>query len=315
MPDTTPPFPKFPKVFRLDANPVQRFIDQPVIIKEKLDGSQFSFGYISDHGLVCRSKNQVIHGDTVPLFSEAVRYVQSIEDTLRGLEDMVFYCEYLKKPRHNVLTYDRVPKNHLMLFGVSNDRGRDLSVSHHTLMNYAQELDIDYAPMAGGYEWEVNEPVPRPFTIDEVEKLLGTESYLGREIIEGVVMYHDREWYWSAADVTYPIVAVKVVRQEFRERHKNTWTGTHTVKGGWDVYKESFATPARWEKAVQHLRDDGRLEGEPRDIAALIKEVHRDITEECREDILADLWRMYSSELLKASTRGMPEWYREKIGK
>ena len=44
-------------------------------------------------------------------------------------------------------------------------------------------------------------------------------------------MYHDREWYWSAADVTYPIVAVKVVRQEFRERHKNTWTGTHTTQG------------------------------------------------------------------------------------
>ena len=181
MSDTTPPFPQFPKVFRLDANPVRRFIDQPVIIREKLDGSQFSFGYINGHGLVCRSKNQVIHGDTVPLFSEAVRYVQSIEDTLRGVEDMVFYCEYLKKPSHNVLTYDRVPKNHLMLFGVSNDCGHCLSVNENSLRHYAQELGVDHAPLLGDYRWEAGQPRPKPYSIDEVEKLLGTESYLGRE--------------------------------------------------------------------------------------------------------------------------------------
>ena len=31
---------------------------------------------------------------------------------------------------------------------------------------------------------------------------------------------------------------------------------------------QELTTPARWQKAVQHLREDGKLEGSPRDIVA-----------------------------------------------
>ena len=106
----------FPKIFTLGDRWTQGIYDGDVEVTEKVDGSQFAFGKV-DGKLFMRSKGkEIIIDNPEKMFSKAVDYVLSIEDRL--LENTVYYCEYLQKPKHNTLAYSRVPKNDLMLFGV-----------------------------------------------------------------------------------------------------------------------------------------------------------------------------------------------------
>jgi hypothetical protein len=61
------------------------------------------------------------------------------------------------------------------------------------------------------------------------------------------------------------------------------------------------------------LRENGELEHAPQDIASLIREVHRDIDEECYEEIAAVLYKWASKKIKRAAVRGMPEWYKEQL--
>lgn len=107
----------FPKIFAVGDRHIQKLFDGTVEITEKVDGSQFVFGKI-DGELMCRSKGANIVMDAPEkMFSEAVEYVKSIEEKIS--DGHVYYAEYLKKPRHNTLAYDRIPQNYLVLFGWS----------------------------------------------------------------------------------------------------------------------------------------------------------------------------------------------------
>ena len=66
-------------------------------------------------------------------------------------------------------------------------------------------------------------------------------------------------------------------------------------------------------KAIQHLRDEGNLACEPKDIGRLIQEVKRDISEEEINTIKSFLWREFGEELLRRSTAGLPEWYKQQL--
>ena len=72
------------------------------------------------------------------------------------------------------------------------------------------------------------------------------------------------------------------------------------------VIIERYKTPARWEKAIQHLRDDGTLTNSPRDIGLLIKEVRKDIQEECQSEIKEILFRWAWKQVCSKFTGGLP---------
>ena len=44
-------------------------------------------------------------------------------------------------------------------------------------------------------------------------------------------------------------------------------------------------TPARWNKAIQHLRERGLLEDSPRDIGLILREIPEDVLKEDAADI------------------------------
>ena len=67
-------------------------------------------------------------------------------------------------------------------------------------------------------------------------------------------------------------------------------------KTKWQMFCESFRAEARWAKSVQHLRDNGELENEPRDIGKLIKAIKDDITEEEKENIRKFLWKEFKEK-------------------
>jgi|WetSurSiteA1Bulk_404760.scaffolds.fasta_scaffold14510_2 hypothetical protein len=292
--------PAFPKIQTLGTKFVLDIFKDKVEITEKLDGSQFCFGYISGD-LLMRSRGKEIYlGNPDKMFVQAVDYVCSIKDRLP--HDIVFYCEYMQKPKHNTLNYGRVPKNHLMLFGMSTP-DQTFVQHHHILSVVANKLEIEVAPLLfyGNVEGEIQ---------DMLNKYLETESFCGSVKIEGVVIKNYDKSIWMG-DRFIPIMCGKFVSEAFKEKHSSTWKADHTSRGGYEGLKDSYRSEARWLKAIYASRDNGTLQMAPQDIGPLIKAIHEDITIEEKEAIKTELWALFYKEIMGASTRGFAEWYKE----
>lgn len=293
--------PAFPKIFNLGTDYIRDLFNEPVEISEKIDGSQFAFGRHPTEGLVMRSKGRRIFPEELSskdMFAVAVDYVQGLSLPV----GRYFYCEYLRKPKHNTLAYERTPENNLALFGVMDDSGKFES-SPERLSEWAGELQIDRVPILAVRK--VDSPA-------EIADFMQTESYLGGAQIEGVVLKnYARPFLLGGQPI--PLMAGKHVSEAFKEVHRKGWDKEHTGKGKWETFVESHRTEARWNKAIQHLRDAGELTNTPRDIGRLIAEVKRDITEEEQDAIKAFLWREFGSALLRRSVAGFPEFYKAQL--
>jgi len=288
----------YPKIFAIGTDYISDIFKDPVEITEKIDGSQFAFGKINDEVFI-RSKGAMLYFENhQKMFSPAISYIDMIRDRLPS--GIVFYAEYLQKPKHNTLKYDRIPKNHLILFGA---------------MHISQKMVMDTAEYAERFEIE-RVPVIYYGKIENVAELTGMlekESILGGITIEGIVVKNfNRPFLLGGQPIS--IMAGKFVSESFKEVHRERWGEEEKTKGRMEIFMESFRTEARWEKAVQHLSERGELENEPRDIGKLFKEVHTDIEAEEAAAVKEWLWREFKGQLMRKATAGMPEWYKMKLG-
>lgn len=293
----------FPKIFQVGTRYVQNIFEDNVIIEEKIDGSQFSF-FIKDGELICRSKGKIQEiGCPDKLFQEAIDYLKSIKSHIP--QNFVFYCEYLKKPKHNTLAYNRIPKNHLILFGI-HDLTKDIFIyDRYDLSVFAHKLQIEIIPTL--FEGKIK-------SSEELMKFLEKESILGGQKIEGIVVKNYKKDLIVGGQII-PIMCAKFVSEEFKEVHQKTWKKENTSGGKWESFKEQYRTEARWNKAIIHLKEKGELDSSPKDIGKLMKEVQTDISEECKEEIKNFLWKQWGQELLKNAVKGLPEYYKEKLVK
>ena len=78
-----------------------------------------------------------------------------------------------------------------------------------------------------------------------------------------------------------------------------------------DKLIDTLRTPARWHKAIQHLREAGSLDDSPRDIGNLMKEVQADIEKECMDLISQKLAEWALPQIRRGVIRGLPEFYKE----
>lgn len=290
---------KFPKIYRVDAPEVTGIFDGPVEITEKIDGSQFGFGLINDE-LVCRSKGALLHqGSTCAgLFAGAVVHVRSIKDSLTP--GWFYYGEAVQNKRHNKLTYDRVPKGHIVLFGIKKvtEQGAVFIDDWNVLNEEAQRLGIDVAPLiyAGVMD-----------SVNDLEELLNKPSVFGAQFMEGVVV---KRYGICGRDCSSLMVA-KLVNDEFREVQKSK-KARKTDKGAAEQLAEiieCYHTTARFDKAIQHLRDAGQLTGTNADIKYLVQEVQRDLLEEEAENIKNDLWAVFSKTIVKGCVKDLANYY------
>lgn len=287
----------FPKIFAIGTDYIRDIFAEEVEVTEKVDGSQFAFGKV-DGELYLRSKGTMLFPENPEkMFAEGIDYVQQIEHKLP--DGIIFYCEYLKKPKHNTLKYERIPKNHLTLFGVMHIS----QAFDDDLEGYADLLEIESVPVLHNGMIESS---------DELKAMLDRESVLGGQKIEGVVVKnYSRQFLLGGQPM--PIMSGKYVSEAFKEVHRERWGKEEKSKSRLQEFFESFRTQARWEKAVQHLRERGELTDSPRDIGNLFKEVHLDIEAEEKDAVKDFLWREFASELKRKSTAGLPEWYKEKV--
>lgn len=290
----------FPKILHIGDNQILDLFEGEVEITEKIDGSQFSFGKI-DGEVITRSKGREF---TEPdkLFIPATEYVHSISDILP--EGIWFYGETLCSPRHSTLHYDRVPKNNIVLFGVYETE-KNLFHGYDTIKEWSEKLDVDVVPLL--FKGEISQQDILKFT-DE------TVSYLGGQKIEGVVVKAYKNWMFLG-QIPLSVMSGKYVSEAFKEVHQKDWSKLNTGKGKFDVLKEQFKTEARWNKAIQHLKENGELTGTPKDIGALLKEVRVDIETEEKENIKEMLYSVFKEDILKYSVHGMAQWYKEQLVK
>jgi len=297
----------FPKIFHIGEDMISNLFKGTVEISEKIDGSQWSFGINEDGETIMRSKGQDLTYQVVPkMFEKAQEQVERIIPILKKeeLNNIVFYCEFLNGPSHNVLKYERVPKNNLYLFGVKTGEGVGSFISNYKkLWEYADMLDVERVNIL--YTGEIKDT-------KELNSLLENNSILGLEKVEGIVVKNYNEPACKGGYMC-PISMGKYVRESFKERHKSEWRGTHTSKGRLEIFFDSFRSEARWEKATQHLRDNDELENVPRDIGKLMKEIEKDLIEEEAENIKEELYKIFIGDITRMARRGAPEWYKQRL--
>lgn len=295
---------KFPKILALGDKAIQSIFDGEVEITEKIDGSMIGFGRINGE-LCIRSKGRHLDIDNPDsMFKAGVEYLKFIQDRLS--EGTMYYGEYLRAPKHNALTYERIPQNHIALFAMSypsEDGFTTLWAEYEDIVIEASLLQIDVVR-------KLNLSVSGETIHHSLTELLNLPSLLGKAKIEGIVIKNYSKQAFVGGQVL-PIMMGKYVSEEFKEIHRKDWKKENTGKGRWETFKSQYACPPRWRKAVEHLRDNGVLTDSPRDIAGLIREVNKDIELEEKDNIKDFLWDEFGRELLRSSTRGIAEWYKQ----
>jgi hypothetical protein len=276
---------------------LEKLFDGPVVVQEKVDGSQISFGLV-DGALEMRSRGVMLNLADAGMFSAAVAAVERVKDKL--VPGYVYRGEYLAKPKHNTLAYDRVPANHIALFDIEDtNAGSAYFLDPKTVATYAEILGFDVVPTY--FEGVVEEGAPLP-DIDRV-------SFLGGQKIEGVVIKN-----YAHLTPDKKVTIGKIVSEKFKEVHRGAWRAANPTRG--DVVESLIAglsTPARFAKAVQHLREAGTLVNAPQDIGNLIVEVQADIKKECAEEIAGTLIAHFMPKILRGIVRGVPDWYKAEL--
>lgn len=299
----------YSSIFNLGHREAKDLFSKPVVVQEKIDGSQFSFRLVVEHGddgfgmgesLEFRSKGaEIIPGSaSSKMFNEGITAVKLIKDRLTP--NWTYRGEYLRVPKHNTLGYARVPVGHVVIFDI--DRADQDYLSPAEVAKEACRIGFDAIPTI--YEGVVSGP-------DHVAQLLKDHIPLlgGAAQAEGLVFKR-----YDAYSTDKKILMGKYVTEAFKEAHQTDWKATNP--GGKDVVEmviANYRTDARFTKAVQHLRDGGELTDTVKDIGPLMKELARDLKKEEEDAIKEMLWRWAKPKIMRGISHGFPQWYKDRL--
>jgi hypothetical protein len=288
----------YPSIYQVGHAAIANLFDGEVQIEEKVDGSQFSFGTL-DGEILCKSKNVRFAPDMAnKMFNKAVNTVLEITHKLH--DGWQYRCEYLQNPKHNTLCYERVPEKYLILFDINT--GLEEYMSYEDKKAEAERIGLECVPLL--YRGVVS-------TYDQFKQYLKLTSVLGGCKVEGVVIKNYKQFTKDKK-----VAMGKYVSESFQEIHSGDWRKRNPTRK--DILGElvlKYKTPARWMKAVQHLKENGEYQGSMRDIPALMKEVNQDILKECGDEIKEKLFNHFWKGLSRDLTKGLPEWYKEELAK
>ena len=284
----------YPSIFALGYKAITDLLLDPVLVEEKIDGSQFSWGLFAD-GWRARSK-----GANLNLFAPEKMFAKAVEivQALPCREGWTYRAEYLVKPKHNALAYDRVPRQHLILFDINT--GEETYLSWEAKVAEAERLGLEVVPRL--FEGIVESP-------EQIRSLLESVSCLGGQKVEGVVLKN-----YARFGLDKKVLMGKFVSEAFKEVHAAEWKAANPH--GRDILEmliDTYRTPARWAKGVQHLREVGLIEDSPRDIGLLFKEIPADVQKECADDIKERLFQWAWPRVQRGIMAGLPEWYKEQL--
>jgi len=289
----------YSSIFSLGHAAVTDLLKGPVYVQEKVDGSQFGFSKLADGTLMIRSKGCVMNIDAPEkMFEAAAQTVKEIGPLLTP--GFTYRAEYLAKPKHNALVYSRIPAKHIIIFDI--DAGNQNYLAYPEVKTEADRIGLETVPLL--FEGIVND-------ITEFRKFLETESVLGGQKIEGVVV---KPVGYGIYGKDKKVLMGKFVSEAFKEVHSHAWKESNPSSN--DILQRlgmEYQSQARWQKAVMHLKESGQLEDAPQDIGKLMKEVSMDLDKETVDEIKDKLFAWAMPHIKRAAVRGLPEWYKNEL--
>jgi hypothetical protein len=291
---------KYPEV--LNANDVRKtrieFSEGEYFIEEKVDGSQFRFGIVDGEHKFGSHHIDYEGYTTDKMFQQAVVIAEGILKKVSGFDNIVFFAEYLAKPKQNALKYSRVPLSNFYLFDVAVD-GKFVSPSE--VIKFADEVGVEPVRVL-----EVKRQLPE---IEYLDSIVNMESVLGGEKMEGVVIKnYDMN---IVINGKLRFFSLKYVREKFRELNKIEHLDENKKVSPEDIVSRLINKEAVWSKAIQRIQEDGIITYEMRDIQSLIEAVKDDIEKEYKETIKEEMYRVYKKDIEKAVVRGLAEYYKK----
>lgn len=290
----------YPKVYNLGHRILSELLNGPITVEEKVDGSQFSFGIFNGE-LKCRSKNcELVLDANNGMFTKAVQTVKELAPLLK--DGYTYRGEYLNEPKHNALSYNRTPTKNIIIYDVNPAEEHYLSYAEKKAE--AERLGLEVVPL-------IYEGNGLDLNLAGLKEILEKTSVLGEQKIEGVVIKN-----YTQFGPDKKALLGKHVSEAFKEVHKKTWGESNP--NGQDIITrigQMYKTEARWNKAVQHLKEQGALTGTPRDIGSLLKEVQTDILAECTDEIKQELFKWAWGDISRIVISGLPYWYKDELMK
>lgn len=288
----------YPKSYALGHRYIADVLKDDVIVEEKIDGSQFSFGIFGGE-IRCRSKGAVLNlVAPEKMFIPAINTVRSLAERGLLVDGWTYRGEFLGRTKHNVLAYERIPAGHII--------GFDINTGHETYMPYEEKaeefkrLGLEVVPLLCRGRIE---------NINHFREILKTISILGGQPVEGVVIKNYSRFLDDGK-----VMMAKFVSEAFKEIHSRNWAEANPGQGGIvERLIEQHKTPARWQKAVQRIKEAGIWKGAPEDIGHLIKAAREDVAAECKESISDALYQWAEPQILRGVTGGIAEWYKDEL--
>lgn len=288
----------YPSIFNLGHRAVKDLFNTPVLIEEKVDGSQFSFG-LQSGVLVMKSKGAVLYEPvTDKLFKAACEYVISIKDKLQ--EGWVYRGEVLARPRHNALEYERTPQNNIIIFDI--ECGDQDFISPIEKYVIAGQLGFEVVPVL--FEGKVE-------NLEQLKAFFEKTSILGKAKIEGMVFKN-----YAMYGLDKKVLMGKWVSEAFKEVHNAEWKSANPNKADFlTVLISGMKTEARWNKAIQHLREAGKITDSPQDIGLLLKEIQTDTKKEMEDELKERIFAYHWPQIARGIIAGFPEFYKTLLAK
>ena len=289
----------YSQIYNLGHKELEDLFKDPVLVEEKIDGSQFSFRKIDPNTIEFRSKGREIFLPCKDkLFKVGIDYILSIINNLPT--GVIFRGEILSKPKHNSLTYSRVPKHNIIIFDV--DFGDQKYSSCRGKVELATILDLETVPVL--YDGLIGD-------IKQLRDFFERESILGGTKIEGFVIKNYNRYGFDKKTLMG-----KWVSEKFKETHRKEWKNSNPSIGDFIIQmQEIYRHENRWKKAVQHFQEKGSLTNEPKDIGPLMGEVVEDVKKECADEIREKMWKYYWPKIARGLTRGLPQWYKDQLAR
>jgi hypothetical protein len=264
-------------------------------IQEKIDGSQLTFKKVGEKVIfMCQGKER----SKEIMFANVVDAINLVKEDLNP--DYTYHGEYVSKPKHNVLSYMRHPRNYVVIYDIETPSGYMLPIE---MEKECARLDFEFVKIL--YYRDSLAPQINPF--DVAQDLLTRNAvtpHLGGDQAEGVVVKI------VGGNSTR---CHKVVTSLFKEKHKKGTPKreTTTVEDIVDEIGLLWNTPARFRKAQIHLRESG-IDNQDQHIGLLNEELDRDLLKEGKRKIKMYLWGDLRMLVLGATTNGFGTYYAEK---
>jgi hypothetical protein len=140
------------------------------------------------------------------MFSRGIETVGALKDKL--MPGWTYRGEFLGKPKHNALAYERVPAGFVILYDI--DRAQEDYLDPVSLGIECDRLGLECVPT-----W-IHKGLP---PIEELKAWANETSCLGKVLREGVVI----KSYGHFDPHTYKTYMAKYVREEFKEQNSENW--------------------------------------------------------------------------------------------